>query len=89
MFHTRAIRPQIYDADTAQTSETNPEGRLCVLWVLCVLWALKNKCLRKIYWREGLWVLWAMKNKSLIKRTGGRRAVGGVGNEKYESNKKT
>ena len=39
--------------------------------------------------REGLWVLWAMKNKSLTKRTGGRRAVGGVGNEKYESNKNT
>ena len=37
--------------------------------------------------REGLWVLWAMKNKSLTKRTGGRRAVGGVGNEKYKSHK--
>ena len=56
---------------------------------LWVVWALENKCLRKNSRKEGLWVLWAMKNKSLTKRTGGRRAVGGVGNEKYESNKNT
>ena len=82
---------------------TNWWDRLWVVWALknkClrkrnssdrlwVLWAMKNKGHLITNWRDRLWVLWVMKNKSLKKYNVGRRAVGGVGNEKYESNKNT